>query len=520
VKSARTSGCGILLVVSALVCLGAPHAQTLAPIVYTIRVPSPDTHVAEIEAVVPTEGRVTIDLMMPVWSPGYYRIEDYASRIRDLRAHTPDGRVLPIESIRKNRWHIRTGDAPAVVVSYDLTCTERSVTTNWVGSDLGVFNGAATFVTLVEEARRPHEVRFELPPAWPQAMTGLDAAPGGGAHRYRAPDYDTLVDSPIVAGALDVQVFDVEGTRHVLASGGDREGWDSPRAARDLEKMVRETRRFWGFLPFERYVFLIVFRPGGGGLEHKNSTLVTANRDGVRSPAGYDRWLGLVSHEYFHAFNVKRLRPIELDPFDYENEVRTTSLWMAEGVTTYYSDLMLARSGLRTESQLLASLSSRIAELQQAPGRLVQTLEQSSAGVWTNSFSGINPSDTTVSYYVKGQVVGFLLDASIRRATGGVKSLDDVMRLAYARYADERGFRAEEFRATAAEVAGTGLDDWFATALGSTKELDYAEALEWFGLRFRAPDGSDPTGSWQIEAREDASPAERDRLRAWFTGTP
>lgn len=293
----------------------APPARTAPapePIVYTVKFPAPDKHLAQVEATIPTGGQASVELMMPVWSPGFYRIEDYAGRVQELSARAPDGTALRVEQPKKNRWQVQTGGAATVVVSYRLLCNGRSVTTNWVGDDLAVPNGAPTFVTLVERGARPHDVKLELPAKWKRSMTGLDAAPDGLPDHYRAADYDTLVDSPIGAGNLAVREFEVDGSKHFLVNAGDAGAWDGQRAADDVEKIVREHRRMWGFLPFKRYVFLFVFRQGGGGLEHRNSTLVTTNPGGMRSAAGYLSWLGLVSHEYFHAFNVKRLRPVEL----------------------------------------------------------------------------------------------------------------------------------------------------------------------------------------------------------------
>jgi predicted metalloprotease with PDZ domain len=225
-------------------------------------------------------------------------------------------------------------------------------------------------------------------------------------------------------------------------------------------------------------------------------------------------WLAFVSHEYFHAFNVKRLRPVELGPFDYENPPRTTGLWISEGLTTYFGELIATRAGLGTVQDYLARVSSRISSLQNSPGRLVQTLEQSSLDVWNSGTSGVGRDPATqVSYYVKGPVVGFLLEAKIQRVTGGKKSLDDVMRLAYKRYAGERGFTAEQFRQTAEEVAGIDLKEWFRKAISSTEELDYTEALDWFGLRFAASDGQSPARAWKLEIRPDATEANKSHLR-------
>jgi predicted metalloprotease with PDZ domain len=270
-----------------------------------------------------------------------------------------------------------------------------------------------------------------MPPTWPESVSGLDSAPGGQPNRYHAADFDVLVDSPIVAGDLTVRRFVVDGSTIVVADAGQHRQWNAATAAGQLEKFVDEVRRFWGFLPFTRYVFLNVFRQGGGGLEHANSALLTSN---PKSTEPTNAWLSFVGHEFFHAFNVKRLRPVELGPFDYEHPPRTTSLWLSEGGTTYFANLILTRAGIMNTDEFLASMSSAIGSLQKAAGRLDQSLEQSSAEVWTNSNSGVGANAKTVSYYVKGNVVSFLLDAHIRRLTDGRKSMDDVMRLAFARY--------------------------------------------------------------------------------------
>src|SRR5262249_45074083 len=249
----------------------APRAwadQAAEPITYTVRFPAPGSHIAEVEAGYPTGGRASIALMMPVWTPGFYRVENHAGKVQDLAARAPGGEALTVTQHQKNRWTVQTGGARKVVVSYKLKCESKSVTTNWVGDDMAVLNGAATFLTLVETGPRPHDVRLELAANWKQSMTGLDAAPGGKANPYPAADFDTLVDSPIVIGNLDVHEFDVAGSKHLVVNAGDFAGWDANKATADLAKLVEEHRRTWGFLPFKRYVFICVFRQGGGGLEH------------------------------------------------------------------------------------------------------------------------------------------------------------------------------------------------------------------------------------------------------------
>jgi predicted metalloprotease with PDZ domain len=516
---------GLVTICAVFVGIGrcADGGEAVEPIIHTVRFPSPNEHTAEVEAVFPTDGRASIEIMMAVWSPGFYRVEDYAKRVEGLKARTTDGAPLEVEPTRKNRWRIKTGGEPNAVVSYRLSCKQTSVTTNYVGDDLAVLNGAAAFFTLNEPQRRPHEVRLELPAKWKRAATALAPAPDGRPNHFRAPDYDTLVDSPIVAGNPTVREFTVEGSKHVVADIGDIGSWDGEKAAKNFEKIVRETRRFWGFLPFDTYHFLLVFRRGGGGLEHKNSTLLTASSARMASGESSFRWLSFVSHEYFHAFNVKRLRPIELGPFDYENPPKTASLWISEGLTSYFGDLIVARAGLCTREEYLGAMSSDVEQLQNSPGRLVQSLEQSSLDVWGSGTSGVGRDRaSTVNYYVKGPVVGFLLDAKIRRVTSGKKSFDDVMRLAYKRYAGERGFTPDQFRATAEEVASTDLKDWFHKAISSSEELDYSEALDWFGLGFappeEAPSEKEPATKAEpkkVEATPQEKAQSKQRAKKW-----
>lgn len=508
----RTFLLALLLVLT--VAAGRPQSQTAAlePIQYTFRVVDAANHLAGIEARVPAAGRATLELMMPVWTPGYYVIEDYASRVRDLTARAPDGSTLNVSKPKPNRWTVETKGAPYVTLSYGLVAQGRSVTSNWVDADLGVINGGAAFITLAEPARRPHDVRLEMPATWKDSASGLEPAPGGQPHHYRAADFDTLADSPIVAGDLKIREFVVDGSVHVIADAGQHALWNSDKSAEQIERIVKEVRTFWGALPFKRYVFLNVFRQGGGGLEHSNSTLLTSSPKATEPALG---WLSFVAHEYVHAFNVKRIRPVELGPFDYENPPRTTSLWFSEGGTTYYGNLMLARAGVMTPGQFLDSMSSAIAALQKSPGRLLQSLAQSSAEVWTNSNSGVGASASTVSYYGKGNVVSFLLDAHIRRLTNGRRSMDDVMRMAMARYGGERGFTAAELRALVEQVAGRSLKAWFATNIDAPGELDYTEMLSWYGLRFAG--GAE--ASWKLEVRPDATAAQKKRLEALLTSS-
>jgi len=459
---------------------------------YTVRFPEPRTHYAEIEAVYPTAGRPAVELFLPVWTPGSYLIREYARHVENVRSN---GVSLP--KCRKNRWRAETGGAAEIRVTYRVYCHEMSVRTNWVEDGFALLCGAATFITVADAPGLAYDVQLELPAGWKASATGLDET---GPHRYTAPDYDTLVDSPIYAGSPEVYPFEVDGIPHCLVNEGEEGVWDGQRSALDVERIVRRHRELWGSLPYRnKYVFLNMITEAGGGLEHRNSVCMMTSRWAMRSRRTYLNWLSLVSHEFFHAWNVKRLRPAELGPFNYETENPTTSLWFVEGITEYYGQLLVHRAGLSTREEYLEGcgsgahdgLSGAIRTLQTTPGRLVMPIEQASYDAWIKLYRpDENTQNTSISYYVKGAVIGWLLDARIRHATGDAKSLDDLMRLAYSRFGGERGFTPGEIRAAAEQVAGVPLTEFFRHTLESTGELDYSEALEWFGLRFRPEPGS------------------------------
>jgi len=464
------------------------------PIRYTLSFPAPQTHYVEVEATVPTRGRPQIELEMAVWTPGSYLVREYSRHVEDVRAEA-GGKARLVEKTAKNRWRVQTSSAPVVTVHYRVYGREMSVRTNFIEADFALINGAPTFLTLADDtAPRPHEVTLALPAGWKTTMTGLPATASGVAHQYRAADFDTLVDSPIVAGNPAVHEFTVKGKPHFLVNVGEGGVWDGPRSAADVQKIVEAQAAFWDELPYDKYVFLNLITEGSGGLEHKNSTVLMTSRWRTRVRKGYVDWLSLVSHEFFHVWNIKRLRPVELGPFEYARENYTKTLWVAEGITSYYGDLLAARAGVITADEYLGELSTMIADLQTTPGRRTQSVEDASFDAWIRYYRpDENTPNSTISYYSKGGVIGFLLDLEIRKATNNARSLDDLMRQAYARYSGAKGFTSAEFRALASEVAGTDLSAWFSKALDSTDELTY-DNLSWLGVRFRPESAS--TKAW------------------------
>lgn len=471
---------------------GSTQAQALDPIRYTLRFPAPHTHYVEVEAAIPTAGRAEVELYMATWTPGSYLIREYERNVEAVSA-AAGTRALTVAKSTKNRWKIATAGAPSVTLRYKVYSREMTVRNNWVEAGFAMLNGAPTFITLVERAARPHDVRVELPAAWKRVETALEPV-SGSPNTFRADTFDTLVDSPIIIGNPLTRDFTVDGKTHTVLFEGDTALIDADKAAADVQKIVVAARNVMGPLQYPHYHFLTMVVEQGGGLEHKNSFLGMAGRFMTRTDGAYKGWLGLIAHEYFHNWNVKRLRPVELGPFDYENENYVKTLWVAEGFTDYYADILPKRAGIESKDEFLSGISNQIEQVQTIPGRLVTPVNMASYDTWIKQYRpDENTANMSVNYYPKGAVIAFLLDAKIRKATNGARSLDTGMQWAMQRYSGEKGYTPEQFYAVMSEAAGTDLKGWFAKTAESTDELDYTEALDYYGLRFRpAPSSNRP----------------------------
>ncbi len=477
-----------VVMLSAVVCSAATAAaQALAPIRYTLRFPAPHTHYVEVEAVIPSAGRAEVEVYMATWTPGSYLIREYERQVEAVTATAANKPTAVVKST-KNRWKITTGGAANVTLRYKVYSREMTVRNNWVETAFAMLNGAPTFITLVERAARPHDVRVELPAAWKRVETALEPI-SGSANTFRAADFDTLVDSPIIIGNPVTREFTVDNKRHTVVFEGDTAMIDADKVVADVQKIVLAGKAVMGSLPYPHYHFMTMVTESSGALEHKNSYLGMTNRFATRTRSAYLDFIGTLAHEYFHNWNVKRLRPVELGPFDYENENYVKTLWVAEGFTDYYSDILNKRAGIQTRDEYLNALSNQIEQVQTIPGRLVTPVAMASFDTWIKQYRpDENLANMSVNYYPKGAVIAFLLDAKIRKATNGARSLDTGMQWAMQRYSGEKGYTPEQFYAVMSEAAGSDLKGWFATTAESTNELDYTEALEYYGLRFRPVD--------------------------------
>jgi len=442
----------------------------------------------EITLRIPAGGN--LELWMPVWTPGSYLVREYSRHVQDLTAKDEQGGGLSIIKTSKNRWAIDAPSAKTVTIHYTVYGHELSVRTNWIEDGFALLNGAPTFIAVRGYENAPHHVSLKLPQSWKNAWSPL--ARKANELTFTAETHDELVDSPILAGSPDVHSIPVDGLPISLVNAGDTTLWNLGEAAEHVQKIVETYRNMMGKLPFDRYLFLNCIVEGRGGLEHSHSSVLMTSRYAFRKRALYVDWLGLVSHEFFHVWNVKRLRPKALGPFDYENEVYTRSLWFAEGVTSYYTPLIPRRAGLTKTDELLDALSEHIGKLQTTPGRHHQSLEESSFDAWIKLYRpDENSVNTTISYYVKGAVVAWLLDAEIRTASKGKRSLDDLIRLLFSEFGEGKGYTDADLQHAAEEIAGASLEAFFSTNVRGREELDYQTALRTFGLRFKKPKEED-----------------------------
>ena len=447
---------------------------------------------------------------MPQWSPGYYGIEDYARNVSNFHAIGVAGHELAWEKVTKNTWRVVAENAPVIVLEYDVFGNTSFAANNYLGEDRGYLLPSGLFMNLAGHLQHPVTVTIDPPPNWHEISTGLERVRLEGVNGQRvtfiAQDFDVLYDSPILIGNQELLEFEVKGVPHYVAIENVPAQVDRARMVADLKSIVTAATQLMGHVPYEHYTFLMM-GSGRGGIEHSNSSSNQFDGTSLTTPAGYLRWLSFISHEYFHNFNVKRIRPLTLGPFDYDQENLTSMLWVSEGLSVYYQDLVLVRAGLMTRDQYLTNMARAIGTFENSSGRHYQSATESSLNTW-NSSSGVGGDrNTTISYYDNGAMLGAMLDLKIRESSGNKRSLDDVMRGMYEKYyvQKRRGFTDAEFRAECESAAGTNLDELFSYA-STSREVDYAKYFALAGLKLTAKSEVAPGGSIGLDARTEELP--------------
>ncbi len=455
---------------------------------HKLTMPQPETHYFHVETTLEDFDKETIVMSMPVWTPGSYLVREFAKNINRVRATDENGNDLLVQKIRKNKWMITSKNAKKVSVKYEVYAFELTVRTSFLDRTHGYLNGTSVFMypegNMDMKGRLtvvPHEAFKKITTALPKAGDGEQSDNGT---TYVFEDYDELVDSPMEIGNQETFTFDAAGVKHHVAMYGPG-NYNIDRLKKDMAKIIEAATAVFGENPNKEYWFIIHnTNVGSGGLEHKTSTTLNVNRwtyDG----RDYTGFLSLVAHEYFHLWNVKRLRPKSLVDYDYDNENYTDLLWVMEGFTSYYDELLLRRAGFYTEGEYLQRFKSTLNWVEGSVGNSVQPVAHASYDAWIKAYRpNENSRNTTISYYSKGSLVAVTIDAMIIESSKGKKSLDDFMQLLYKKYyKDENtGMTPTQFQESLEEFIGEDLDQFFNDYVYGTKTVPYNKYFDALGL--------------------------------------
>ena len=468
------------------------HAQTTAPvssdISFTVTMSKPYTHLLEVEIRVKVAANLQApnesDLIMPVWTPGSYLIREFERHVQDFAADA-GGRELEWAKVNKNIWRVKTNGARQWRATYRVYANELTVRTNELNSDHAFWNNAALLMYPDGHLNAPSTLRVVPQSGW-KVATGLPEV-SGQPNTFQAESFDILYDSPVEVSNFKELKFLVRNVPHRIVIDGEG-NYDPERMRSDVQRIVEAETSIFGAIPYHDYTFILHLRSNtGGGLEHLNSTALGFRRFNFSTEKNYRSFLLLVAHEFFHVWNVKRIRPDALGPFDYTKENYTRLLWVAEGITEYYGNLMVRRAGLVSDQVYLTHLATQIRDFQETPGRQVMSAEEASYDSWIKFYRpDENSVNSQISYYDKGELLGLLLDLDIRRRTHNARSLDDVMRYLYTEFfAKGRNYTPVDFQKACELMAGASLDEFFSRYVRGRDELKpvYNQMLAGAGVR-------------------------------------
>ncbi len=472
----------IVILFSSMINIDAQNVK------YEIRIPNPKSHYAEVLIKTIASEKGNIKISMPVWTPGSYLVREFAKNVESVSCDI-NSRAIDVNKIDKNTWSIPAKKGDEISFRYKVYCFELSVRTSFIDADQALLNMASVLMFVEGKEKLNGELTILSPAGWlsavsPMSITSQDPMPNSPNELFlQFENYDELVDSPVQLGNFEKINFTVSGVPHTVALVGLNNA-NLDKLKSDMQHICQTMTNIVGTHPCKKYTFIIQHvEAGGGGLEHKNGSTLMMSRFGYNNPSSYQGLLGLVAHEYFHLWNVKRIRPVALGPFDYNNENYTKSLWIAEGITSYYDELALMRAGYVSRQDFINTLMGYINNHENRAGSKVATLHEMSWDAWIKEYRpSENSKNNSYSYYSKGLIIGALLDMTISKATNGKKSLDDVYKSLYndfylntkkGKVKDGMGYTDEDFLNVCNKVAGVDLSADFNKWLSSTESPDY-----------------------------------------------
>lgn len=543
---------GILFFIFALSCFSANQTfaqkQSTAPysIRYELAMPNPAAHLFEVKMLIETpKAETAFDIQMPRWSPGRYAVVDFAKGVQEVAAFstcpaanaTCKAKVYPVERVDTQTWRVQTGGDRRATITYKVFANNLSGTFSQLDERHANYNGGTLFMYVVGHKPDPVSLKITAPANW-KIINGRMENPN--QTEWKFDNYDILIDTPTeIAPDFTVDQFTVGGKVYkVMIHSFADEGGKRPQFVKDIEKIVRAETAMMGEPDYESYTFIFHFAPknetGGDGMEHLSSTQIIETA-GLGTKDGYEGALDTAAHEFFHVWNVKRLRPVELGPWDFTKPLSTRGLFVAEGFTNYYGKMLTQRAGIWNDKELLESYSRTITGIENSPGSKLMSAEESSIIApfldRASRVQNTNLAATTVSYYPKGELVAFALDLMIRKRSNGAKSLDDVMRKMYedfylkspkaTYYLKGRGYTIEDFERVTSQVTGTSMSDFFTKYVRGVEMPPYDEGLEFIGMKLtRTPSTRNSINLtlYKIEESPNASAATRAQRAAWLKG--
>lgn len=455
------------LALLALFITTCAYTQTVS---YKLEMPDPQSHYYYVTMTVEGWKKNTLDVKMPVWAPGSYLVREFAKGVDYVKA-TSGGAALKAAKTDKSTWRIQTEGKSSVQIKYNVYAFELSVRTSFLDASHGFVSGSSVFMYIPELNITAGTLDIALPATFGKISTALKST---GPTTFTYANIDELYDCPIEIGNHLEFDFESAGCRHRVAMYGEG-NFEVDKLKKDMARVTAECTKVWGENPNKDYLFIVHnLTVGTGGLEHASSTTLQVNRNTYGS--NYTGFLSLVAHEYFHLWNVKRLRPAGLWPYNYDQENYTDLLWISEGFTSYYEDLVLKRAGYYDEGTYIRALNSTLGSVENQPGSHVQSLAESSYDAWIKGYRpNENSSNTTISYYPKGHLVGALLDLEIINATNGKMKLDNLMQKLYNDFykVKKQGFTFQDFKSYAENICGKKLDDFFNTTVLTAGDINY-----------------------------------------------
>jgi len=450
-----------------------------AKISYSLKMPRPQNHYFQVEMQVEQVKQKTATVKLPVWAPGSYLVREFSRHLNQVKAYSLQGALLPITKKTKNAWEIDLKGQTAFIVKYEVYAFELSVRTSFLDETHGFVSGPSMFMYLDGHKETGGELLVQPHSSFKRISTGLTQKSDvkqGNNQTFTFDNYDQLVDCPIEIGNQYEFDFEAAGVKHTVAMYGEG-NFDPERLKEDMAKIVEEETKVVGVNPNKRYVFIVHNVVGGdGGLEHCNSTVLSVDRwtyDG----SNYINFLNLVAHEYFHLWNVKRIRPIELGPFNYDQEVYTNYLWVMEGFTSYYDELILRRCGFYTQEEMAKKIQIAVNYVESSVGARVQPVAHASFDAWIKAYRpNENSSNTTMTYYSRGMIIASVLDAMIIKQSNGKECLDHLMKDLYQTYyiGKNRGFTDAEFKACLTKHTGQDMGEFFLKYIDGTEVIPYS----------------------------------------------